>query len=212
MKLYSYWRSSSSWRVRIALALKGLGYEYVPVHLLEDGGQQHAEDFVEKNPAHQIPVLELEIDGLTCHIGQSMAILDFLEQTHPEPALLPGNPFLRSRAFQLAELVNSGIQPIQNLSVIQELRRLDVDARAWCHDAILSGLEAYEALSKDVSGTFSVGDAPSWADACLIPQMYNARRFEVDMSHLEGILAIEQAAFGLEAFQVSHPDQQPDAQ
>lgn len=212
MKLYSYWRSSSSWRVRIALELKRLEYEYAPVHLLEDGGHQHQDWFVQKNPIHQIPVLELEIDGLTCHIGQSIAILDFLEQAHPEPALMPADPFLRARAFQLAELVNSGIQPIQNLSVIQRLRELDIDAKTWCHDAIKTGLEAYESLAEGVAGRFSVGDQPTWADACLIPQMYNARRFGVDMSHLHGILAIEEAAFELDAFNAAHPDNQPDAQ
>lgn len=211
MKLYSYWRSSSSWRVRIALELKEIDYEYHAVHLIEDGGHQHSDWFAEMNPAHQIPVLEVEIDGVRRHIGQSMAILDYLERVAPAPELLPEDPFLRSRAFQLAEIVNSGIQPIQNLSVILQLRSLDVDAKVWSHDAIASGLNAYESLAADTAGAFSVGDSPTWADLCLIPQMYNARRFDVDLSAFPTLLAIEEHAFELDAFNAAHPDQQPDA-
>lgn len=211
MKLYGYWRSSSTWRVRIALAHKGIAYETAPVHLVRDGGEQHAEWFRAINPAEQVPVLEVELHGAPRRIGQSLAILSFLEEYHPEPAFLPVDLYERARARQLAELVNSGIQPLQNLVVIQKLQAMDQDAKAWCRDFIERGLHAYEGIVLETSGTFSVGDAPSWADACLVPQLYNARRFGLDLAPYPRILQIEEACLKLEAFRSTHPDRQPDA-
>ncbi len=212
MKLFSYWRSSSSWRVRTALAFKGIDYDYESVHLINEGGQQHSDAHKARNPMEQVPTLEVDIDGTTRYLAQSMAILEFIEEQYPQPALLPEDAFLRARARQLAEVVNSGIQPVQNLLLLQRLKAsFDVDARQWCAPFIADGLRAYEALARETAGTFSVGDAPSFADICLIPQMYNARRFSVDMSEMELLLQIEQNCMELDAFEASHPDQQPDA-
>lgn len=211
MKLYNYWRSSSSWRVRIALNFKGLDYDYIPVHLVKDGGEQRLDWFAKKNPAMQVPLLEVEHNGKSIALSQSMAILDFLEQSHPEPALLPADPYLRAHAVQLAELINSGTQPLQNLTVIQKFKAQGWDAKLWCQQAITTGLSAFEATLEH-SGDFCVGDSPTWADACLIPQLYNARRFELDVSQWDKISAIEERALAHPAFAAAHPDQQPDAQ
>jgi maleylpyruvate isomerase len=212
MKLYSYWRSSSSWRVRTALASKGIDYDYEAIHLLNEGGIQHSEAHQSRNPMEQVPVLEVAIDDQTRHLAQSMAILEFLEESHPEPALLPKDTFLRARSRQLAEVVNSGIQPVQNLLLLQKLgRSFDVDAKAWCAPFIGDGLRGYDTLVAETAGAFSVGDEPTFADLCLIPQMYNARRFKVDMSEMETILRIEKNCMELDAFRESHPEQQPDA-
>ncbi|MFP4599516.1 MAG: maleylacetoacetate isomerase [Persicimonas sp.] len=212
MKLYSYWRSSSSWRVRMALAFKGVDYDYEPIHLLEQGGVQHSDEHRRRNAMEQVPVLEVDIDGTTRHLAQSMAILEFIEEAFPEPALLPEDPFLRARSRQLAETVNSGIQPLQNLLLLQRLgSSFDVNAKQWCAPFIADGLRAYEALAEEVAGEFSVGDQPTFADLCLIPQMYNARRFEVDMSDMELLLRIEQNVQAMAVFDQAHPDQQPDA-
>lgn len=212
MKLYSYWRSSSSWRVRIALQLKGVDYEYEAVHLLEDGGRQHTDEHHDRNPMEQIPVLEVDIDGQTRHLAQSMAILEFLEETHPDPALLPDAGYERAVCRQLSEIVNSGIQPLQNLLLLQRLKRsFQVDAREWCAPFIADGLRAYEEVAQETAGDFSIGDRPTLADICLIPQIYNARRFDVDMSDLDLLLGIEQRCRELDAFKKAHPDRQPDA-
>lgn len=212
MKLYNYWRSSSSWRVRIALAFKGLEYEYIPVHLIKDGGEQHAQWFHEVNPTHQVPVLELPDAERPRYVGQSVAILSLLEDLHPDPPFLPSNPFERARAIQLAELVNSGIQPLQNLAVIQALKGHGIDAKAWCADVIERGLGAYEDLVAETAGDFSIGDTPTWADAFLVPQLYNARRFGVDVSAFPTVARIEGHCLYHPAFANSHPDQMPDAQ
>lgn len=217
MKLFSYWRSSSSWRVRIALAFKGIDYAYEAVHLVQNGGEQHADSYRARNPMKQLPTLEISTKGGTQHLAQSMAILEYLEETHPEPALLPADPFLRARARQLAEIVNSGIQPLQNLHLMQRLKASfevegePVDARKWCAPFIADGLKAYETLAAETAGKFSVGDNLSFADLCLIPQLYNARRFSVDLSAYPLLLQIEQNCQALDAFKESHPDAQPDA-
>lgn len=212
MKLYGYWRSSSSWRVRAALAFKAVEYDYVAVHLVKDGGQQHSEVYRALNPMEQVPLLEIEVAGQVRRIAQSMAILEYLEEAYPSPALLPAAPFERARARQLAEIVNSGIQPLQNLTVIQKLRdELGLDAKAWCQEWIRRGLAAYEAQVEETYGGFSVGSDPSIADLCLVPQLYNARRFEVDLGPFALVRRIEEACLKLEAFQRSHPDRQPDA-
>lgn len=217
MKLFGYWRSSASWRVRIALDFKGIPYEYQAVHLLQDGGKQHAADYTARNPMAQVPMLAVEIGGQTRYLAQSLAILEYLEEAHPEPALLPADAFLRARARQLAEIVNSGIHPLQNLGLLQRLKasfEVDgqpVDARKWCAPFIANGLAAYESLARETAGEFSVGDQPTFADLCLIPQLYNARRFEVDLSAHDLLLQIEHSCMALDAFQSAHPDRQPDA-
>jgi maleylpyruvate isomerase len=208
MKLYGYWRSSCTYRVRIALALKGLAYEVLPVNLLE--AEQRADGFVAMNPIGQVPVLELP-DG--SRLTQSIAILEYLEETHPEPALLPREPLSRARVRQLTELVSSGIQPLQNFSVMQRLKNEHgVDAKAWSAFHIRRGLLAYQQLAESTAGELSVGDSPTFADCALIPQLYNARRFGIDVEGELPLLArIDARAAAMEAFRAAHPDRQPDA-
>lgn len=211
VKLYSYWRSSASWRVRIALNLKGIPYEYEPVHLVRGGGEQHAEGYRAINPARLLP--SLEIDGHT--ISESLAIVRYLDQTRPDPLLVPEDPYLGAKAWQLAELVNAGIQPIQNLRVMQELGNqfgAEGDARkAWSKHWITRGFEALESFLVDIPGVFCVGDEVTVADICLVPQVYNARRFGVDMGRFPHIMAAEAELSQFDAFERARPENQPDA-
>jgi maleylpyruvate isomerase len=205
ISLYSYWRSSASWRVRIALGLKGVAFEYRAVHL---GGEQHAPEYAAKNPMQQVPTLVLESGQ---RISQSMAILEYLEETIPEPPLLPKEPWLRARARQLAEIVNSGVQPFQNTpstSYVKDV--LHGDEKAFARHFIGRGLAALERTAAETAGQFLVGDAPSFADVCLVPQLYGARRFGVDLAPLPLLVRVEAACDALPAFAAAHADRQPD--
>lgn len=210
VRLHSYFRSSASWRVRIALAWKGIDYDYVPVHLVRGGGEQHSEAYRALNPLRSVP--SLEIDGVV--LTESLAILDYLEQTRPDPPLFPRTPVQRARALQLAEVVNSGIQPVQNLRVLQKLgsdwNADDSQRAAWARHWIGLGLTALEELLQRYSGTYSVGDDVSVADVCLVPQLYNARRFGVDLEPFVHIRRVESALRTLPAFQAAVPGKQPD--
>lgn len=213
MILYSYWRSSSSWRVRITLELKGLAYEYRPIHLLQDGGQQNAPAYQEKSPARTVPLLELTEGGQLHRISQSLAILDFLDERHPTPPLLPKDPFARALVRERAELINSGIQPLQNLSILQHVKHaLSGDEKAWAKHWVGRGMDALEALVARSAGRYCVGDEVTLADVCLVPQVYSARRFGVDLSAHPTVVRVEAALAGLPAFQRAHADVQPDAQ
>lgn len=208
MTLYGYWRSSCSWRVRIALHLKGLPFENVPVHLVADGGQQNHADYLQKNPMGQVPLLVTE-DG---NLSQSLPIIEYLDALHPEPALLPTDPFVRAQTRALAEMINSGVQPIQNLAVLQYVvGELKGDKLGWGRHWIQRGLDRFEQAVRPTAGTFCVGDQVSLADLCLVPQLYNARRFGCDESGWSTMLRIETACMALDAFQAAHPDRQPDA-
>ena len=212
MKLYTYWRSSCSWRVRIALNLKGLDYELHPVHLVKDGGEQHSEWYREINPQAQLPTLELS-DGT--HLTQSMAIMMYLERVHPAVSLLPTEPLLYAKVIQLAEIINAGIQPLQNLSVLQFLNKQDPSkelSMSWARGVIQKGLEDLESLGAESTTQFLLTDTPTIAECCLIPQLYNARRFGCDLSKVPRLLEVEQACEGLEGFKQAHPSVQPDAQ
>jgi maleylpyruvate isomerase len=212
MKLYSYWRSSSSWRVRIGLNLKNLDYEYIAVHLLRDGGDQYRAYSV-KNPMAQVPLLELEDEGQTLQIAQSLAILAYVDERFPDPPLLPARR--RERAFcrELSELVNAGIQPLQNLNVLEELERRFPGANRdeWCAYFIGRGLSALERRAEKTAGQYLVGDQVTLADVCLVPQLYNARRFGVALDAYPTLCRAEAACNVLEAFVRAHPDRQPDA-
>jgi maleylpyruvate isomerase len=208
-KLYGYWRSSASWRVRIGLNLKGLDYDYVPVHLVRDGGEQHTTQFRGLNPLGQVPVLAVEEDGRTLHLTQSLAILEYLEERWPTPALLPRAPEDRARVRALAETINAGIQPLQNLSVTQHLSSLGADPQAWVRHFVSRGMDALEAAAGD--SPFLGGDSPSVADCCLVPQLYSCRRFGVDLDACARLVAIEARCNALAAFEAAHPDRQPDA-
>lgn len=211
MKLYSYWRSSCSWRVRIALALKGVEYEYQAVHLLND--EHRSPEHAERNPMTQVPVLEVEHAGQRHRLGQSLAIIEYLEERFPDPPLLPADPIARARVRQLAEIVNSGIQPMQNLALLRELERVapDVDRKAFTANHVAKGLGAIETLAQPLAGKYLVGDQVTLADVCLVPQLYGARRFSVDLAQFPTLVAVESRLAELDAFQRAHADRQPDA-
>lgn len=213
MKLYSYWRSSASYRVRIALHCKSISFEYMPIHLLKDGGEQHGETYRVKNPMEQVPILEVEENGVLRRLGQSLAIIEWLEESFPAAPLLPADRYLRARTRQLAEIVNSGIQPFQNLTMRAIIKNeLGGDDVALAKRFIEKGLRAYEALATDVAGTYSVGDMPTMADACLVPQMYSARSLGVDIAQYPLLVKIDQKCQEHPGFQAAHPDKQMDAQ
>ena len=211
LRLYHYWRSSSSWRIRWALELKRLECELVAVNLLD--GEQGSAEHRARNPYGSVPVLEFPEHRAgskeTPHryLGESMAILHWLESVQPSPALLPSPPLERARVIQLAELINAGIQPIQNLKVLQRVSS-DPDARkAWAKEWIQNGLAAYEALVSESAGKFSYGDQVTWADLFLIPQIYNADRYEVSLESFPTIARIHQTASQTPECLASAPDQ-----
>ena len=212
LELYSYWRSSCSWRVRIALHYKGLDYHYKPIHLVRDGGEQHSGEYRLRNPMEEVPVLYVDGEPLS----QSMAILEYLEECCPEPSLLPSDAKERARVRQLSQIINSGTQPIQNLGVMQKLARdFAVDKEStqkWSRDWIERGLTAFADLARGFGGKYSCGDKVTIADCCLVPQLYNGRRFGVNMEPLADLVAIEKRLALLPAFVAAHPDAQPDAQ
>lgn len=212
MKLYNYWRSSASWRVRIALAHKGIHYEYVPVDLLQGGGAQHTDGYRALNPLMQVPTLVWQEGAETRRLTQSLAILEYLEETHPDPPLLPREPYLRARARQLAEMVNSGIQPLQNLEARRYVREeLHGDVSAWTRHFILRGMTALEEEARRSAGDFLVGDTVSFADVCLVPQMFATRRFAGGVEAFPTLARIEARCLALPAFQQALPERQPDA-
>ncbi|CAN5237823.1 maleylacetoacetate isomerase [soil metagenome] len=213
MRLYSYWRSSSAYRVRIALNLKGLDYETAPIHLLRDGGEQLKPAFVKRNPQALVPVLEH--DGAT--FTQSIAIIEWLEERFPRPALLPESPDERARVRALAHLIADDVQPLNNLRVLRYLKHelaVDDAARdAWYAHWTMTGLAAFEELlaGDAATGEFCHGDAPGLADACLVPQVYNAERYRCDLSGCPTIERIVQSCRTLDAFARAAPERQPDA-
>lgn len=204
LRLTDYARSTAAWRVRIALAWKGLDWQREPVDLA--GGEQHAAALRNANPQGLIPTL-FEGDVV---LSQSLAILEYLEETHPEPALLPEDPGARARVRQLALLISCDVHPLQNLRVRRHLGAVvglaEESQAGWCRHWIGEGLAAYERLVANPSGRFSCGDRPSLADLCLVPQLYNARRYGNDVSTWPRLLAIEAACAGLPAFLEAAPD------
>ncbi|MBK7539388.1 MAG: maleylacetoacetate isomerase [Myxococcales bacterium] len=215
--LHNYWRSSASYRVRIALGLKGLAYRYQLVHIIKDGGQQKLPAYRSKNPMAQVPTLEVveavDAGAAPVHrfLPQSLPIIEYLEERWPTPPLLPADPYLRARTRALAELVNSGIQPLQNLSTTRKLVELGGDEKAWLATFIGDGLAAFAASADDTRGRFCVGDSPSIADCFLIPQLYSARRFGIPYAQHASLVEIEQACAELPAFAAALPEKQPDA-
>lgn len=212
MKLWSYWRSSCAYRVRIALGLKGLPFEYAAVHLIRDGGQQHEAAFGAVNPQRQVPVLEIAEGGETIRLVQSMAIIEYLDERFPTPPLLPASAHGRAQVRALAELVNSGIQPLQNSSTFAELKKHGVAAEPWARTFIEQGLRSLERLAAGTAGAFLFGDSVGLADIYLVPQLYNARRFGVPLEAFPTLLRAEASAQALPAFRAAAPEAQPDAE
>lgn len=213
MKLYSYWRSSASWRVRIVLALKKLSYEYVPISIRAGADEQHAPEYGAINPLRQVPVLEWLSDGETCRLTQSVAIIEYLEETHPSPPLLPHDPLERARVRELVEIVASGIQPLQNTGTLQHIRQLGGDEAVAkrAHDVNFTGLVAIERHVEAHGGRHAVGNTLSLADVFLVPQLYNATRYGVDLSKFPLAADVAARASELPAFVAAHPTRQPDA-
>ncbi len=213
LQLYSYFRSSAAYRVRIALNLKGLPFEYIPVHLLKDGGQQHAADYQRINPAELVPALVEDGHAIT----QSLAIMEYLDETHPEPALLPRDALGRARVRALAQSIACEMHPLNNLRVLQYLERdlkLDETAKnTWYRHWVTVGFTALEAMlaNNPNTGIFCHGDTPGLADCCLMPQILNARRFDTPLDPFPTILRIETACLALDAFAKAAPQLQPDA-
>ena len=208
-KLYSYWRSTASYRLRIALALKGIEYEYVPISLLD--GEQLGDDFAAINPQAQIPVLEIE--GARLH--QSLAIMDYLETAHPDPALLPADAAMAANARAFALSIAADIHPIQNLRVLKYLKgefgkdQSEIDA--WARHWIALGFAACEAIAANRSTEYLFGNAPGYAECVLVPQAYNAARFGVEMAAFPALSKVIERCAGHPAFEAAHPQAQPDA-
>jgi len=209
MKLHGYFRSSAAYRVRIALNLKGLGAEHLPHHLRK--GEQCAPAYLAINPQGLVPALENGGAVLT----QSVAIIEWLDETHPNPPLLPQDPLRRAKVRAFALAIACDTHPVQNLKVLARLRELGLaeekvqDWAAWVNR---EGLSACETLIRDEPGPFCFGDVPTLADLCLVPQLANARRFGVDVSAYPRLLAAEAAAKALTAFADAAPEKQPDAE
>ncbi|MBB4041791.1 maleylacetoacetate isomerase/maleylpyruvate isomerase [Microvirga flocculans] len=211
MKLYTYWRSTSSYRVRIALALKNVEAEQAFVHLVRNGGEQKAPAYRAINPQGRVPALELD-DGTV--LIQSPAILEYLEEVYPEPALLPVDPVARTKVRAVASIIGCDIHPLHNVGPLNHLRtifgRSEPEVADWIATWVGQGLAAAEALIGDEG--FCFGPEPSLADVYLLPQLYAARRFAVPLDAFPRILRVEALAGEHEAFKKAHPSAQPDAE
>ncbi|MBM7059652.1 maleylacetoacetate isomerase [Pseudomonas sp. UL073] len=217
LTLYSYWRSSAAYRVRIALNLKGLGYKQVPVHLVRDGGQQHAPEYRALNPQGLVPLLVDSGSGASeVRIAQSLAILEYLDEVFPVPALLPAEPPLRAQVRALALHVACDIHPLNNTRVLKyltaEVGASDAIKDAWYRHWVELGLGAVEQGLGRLPSRLSLGQRPGYLEACLIPQVYNARRFNCDLSPYPRILDLVARCEPLDAFRNAAPEAQPDAE
>ncbi len=215
LTLYSYWRSSAAYRVRIALNLKGLAYQQVPVHLVKDGGQQHSADYQALNPQQLVPLLVDEDNG-GVRIAQSLAILEYLDEVFPTPALLPCDPAKRAQVRALALHIACDLHPLNNLRVLQyltgEFGVSEAAKDAWYQHWLHKGMAAVEAGLAVFDDQLSLGERPGYLEACLVPQLYNARRFNCDLDAYPRILAMAARCESLPAFQQAAPEVQPDAQ
>ena len=214
LALYSYWRSSAAYRVRIALKLKGLAYETRAVHLIRDGGEQHAAHYREVNPQQLIPVL---VDGDRV-IRQSLAIIEYLDEAYPDTfKLLPVTARDRARVRGIAQMIACDVHPLGNLRVMQYLERefkaSEGARQRWTRHWIDAGFDALEAMlaGNPSTGTYCEGDAPTMADVCLVPQVYNARRWEIALERYPTLARIDAACRELPAFREAAPETQPDA-
>lgn len=211
MKLYSYFRSSAAYRVRIALNLKAVSYETVPIHLQKDGGRHRSAEYRAINPHARVPALILPGGEV---LTQSLAIIDYLDETYPQPPLLPADPITRAQVRAIAQIVACDIHPLNNLGTLQYLKRTLGQEQAmidtWYHHWVLRGFEAIETMIKP--GPYSFGAQVSLADVCLVPQVYNARRLKVPLDAFPKIVAVDAACLALPAFDKARPENQPDAE
>jgi maleylacetoacetate isomerase len=211
MKLYSYYRSSAAYRVRIALNLKSIAYQTESVHLLKDGGHNRRAEFRAVNPQMRLPALVAPTGEV---LIQSLAIIEYLDETHPNPPLLPTEPIARARARALAQITACDIHPLNNVGPLRYLKNQMHQEQsaidAWYHHWVIAGFEAYEALLG--SGPYSCGSDVTIADICLVPQVYNARRLKVPLDNFPKIVAIDAGCLKLPAFERARPENQPDAE
>lgn len=211
MRLYSYWRSTAAYRVRITLNIKGLAYDTVPVDLVTDGGQQHAADYTALNPSHLVPTLMLD-DGTA--LTQSLAIAEYLDITHPNPPLLPAGPIQRARVKAAALVIAADMHPVNNLRVVQHLGNkfgaTPDDKADWMRHWMVLGFDALQQMVR-ADTPFAFGDTPGFADICLTAQYYNARRWGLDLAPYARLTEIEQNCLALPAFDAATPENQPDA-
>jgi maleylacetoacetate isomerase len=211
LKLYSYFRSSASYRVRLALHFKELAFEYLPIHLVKDGGQQNRAEYRRINPMGHVPALDHE--GFL--VAESVAIIQYLDDVFPARPLIPSNPHTKALVLQISELINSGIQPLQNLKVMHFLAseygfakdRTDGFIQHWIHD----GFTNLERLLERTAGTYSVGGEVTMADCFVVPQCFAARRFGVKVEDYPNLARVDAAASALPAFAKAHPSRQPDS-
>jgi len=211
VKLFTYFRSSAAYRVRIALNLKGLPYEMVSIHLTKDGGRQHTPEFRTVNPQMRVPALALASGDV---ITQSLAIIEYLDETHPQPPLLPADPLARAKVRAMAQLIACDIHPLNNTSPLRylkrELKHEQAEIDAWYHHWILQGFTALEAMLGP--GPYAFGARVTLADLCLVPQVANAQRLKVPLDGFPKIVAADAACLKLPAFDKARPENQPDAE
>jgi maleylacetoacetate isomerase len=211
LKLYSYFRSSAAYRVRIALNLKGLAYETLPVHLVKDGGHNRRPEFSAVNPQMRIPALVAPTGDV---LIQSLAIIEYLDETKPDPPLLPKDPIARAQTRALADIIACDIHPLNNVGPLRYLKHQmhqepsAIDA--WYHHWVIDGFAAFEALAR--AGPYACGSQVTMADLCLVPQVYNARRLKVPLDAFPKIVGIEAACLKLASFDRARPENQPDAE
>jgi maleylpyruvate isomerase len=215
MKLYGYWRSSAAYRVRIALNLKGISAEQLSVHLVRDGGEQHKAAYRALNPLELVPTLTLDDELDADALSQSLAIIEYLDEIHPQSPLLPASALERAHVRAMALTVACEIHPLNNLRVLQYLTQtLGVDEAAkntWYHHWVASGFAALETLLVRHCGRYCFGDTVTLADLCLVPQVYNAMRFNVDLTPYPNIMRVWTECNQLEAFADAAPERQADA-
>ena len=215
LKLYGYWRSSAAYRVRIAMNLKSLDAEHISVHLVKDGGEQHSQGYASLNAQELVPSLVIEQAEQELVLTQSLAILEYLDEAYPQASLLPAKLFDKAIVRAMAMLIACEVHPLNNLKVLQYLAgELNVDndsKQAWYHHWLKEGFSALEKQLEQYSGTFCFGNSPTLADICLVPQVYNAKRFELDMSPYPNIERVNAHCLTLPAFINAVPENQADA-
>ena len=211
MKLYSYFRSSAAYRVRIALNLKGVAYETAAVHLIKDGGHNKRPEFRAINPQMRVPALTTAGGDV---LIQSLAIIEYLDEIHPQPPLLPKDPIARARTRAIAQMIACDIHPLNNTSPLRylkkELQQEQTAIDAWYRHWVIEGFEAVEMLL--TPAPYACGNLVTMADICLVPQVYNARRLKVPLDRFPKILAVDAACLALPAFDRARPENQPDAE